>query len=240
VLGVGMLRYDCGLICETGDYSGGYTLYYRCDTAGACTATAVRAEQQVQNPVSALAVNNNGTIVMLPALPEVGAAVARGRLVFGIGTQSNNQLQPADKLLHVETDPASPGYLYLAATMSGVRYPYSYIDSGSNGLFFDDPNLSTRCAGNGAGSSWYCPASPQSRSVELQDALGVRAQVALSVGSADVLFGSSNTAFANLGGAAGAANPGAFVLGLPFFYGRRVYTAIWGQALATNGPWYAF
>jgi len=240
VLGVGMLSYDCGLICETGDYSGTYTLYYRCDTAGRCTATAVRAEEQVQNPVSAFAVNNNGTLVLLPALPEVGAAVAKGRLVFGIGTQSNNQPRPGDTRLHLETDVASLGYLYLSATIGSVRYPYTYIDSGSNGLFFDDAALTTQCAGSGAGATWYCPATAQQRLVELSDMLGTRTQFSLGITSADVLFASSNTAYANLGGAAGSANPGALVLGLPFFYGRRVSTAIWGQALATSGPWYAF
>ena len=74
----------------------------------------------------------------------------------------------------------------------------------------------------------------------MADTLGGVAQVDLSVANADVLFASANTAFANLGGAAGAASPGAFVFGLPFFYGRKVYTSIWGQALAGNGPWYGF
>lgn len=239
VLGVGMLSYDCGLVCEAGDYSG-YTLYYRCDSGGACTATPVRAEQQVQNPVSHFAQNNNGTVIVLPALSEVGASVARGRLVFGIGTQTNNQPLAQGSLLRVETDPASPSYLYISATVGGVNYPYGYIDSGSNGLFFDDATLSTRCAGNGAGGAWYCPASAQKRTVVMADTLGGVAQVDLSVANADVLFASANTAFANLGGAAGAASPGAFVFGLPFFYGRKVYTSIWGQALASNGPWYGF
>lgn len=240
VLGVGMLRYDCGLLCERGDYSGGYTLYYRCDAAGDCRAAAVDGERQLQNPVTRFAQNNNGTVVVLPPLPELGASVARGRLVFGIGTQANNQPLANETVLNVQTDPAQPGYLYLAASMAGAAYPYAYVDSGSNGLFFDDPALSTACAGNGGGASWYCPTSAQQRRVELLDMSGRLAIVDLSITSADLLFAGANTAFANLGGAAGSANPGALVLGLPFFFGRRVSTAIWGQALAVNGPWYAF
>jgi hypothetical protein len=240
VLGVGMLAYDCGLVCDSGDYSGGYTLYYACDASGACKASAMPAAQQLQNPVSYFAQDNNGTLVVLPALPATGAAVVRGRLVFGIGTQANNQLPAAGTTLQMQTDPASPGYLYVATSTAGTAYPYSYFDSGSNGLFFDDATLSTTCSGAGSGGSWYCPATTQSRSVTVTDPYGTQATVALSIASADVLFASANTAFANLGGAAGSGNPGAFVFGLPFFFGRSVYTSIWGQALARNGPWVAF
>ncbi|CAD5366374.1 conserved exported hypothetical protein [Rubrivivax sp. A210] len=237
VLGVGMLGYDCGLRCEMGDYSGGYTLYYRC-SGGSCAPLALPAERQVQNPVVHFAVNNNGSILVLPALPDTGAALARGRLVFGIGTQANNQLPPEATLLFLQNDPASDAYLYLETTVGGTTYPYSYVDSGSNGLFFDDPALAGRCTG--AGATWYCPQSPAPREATIADALGNRAIVSLSIASADLLFVSGNVAFANLGGSAGASNPGAFVWGLPFFYGRRVTTAIWGQALAVNGPWVAF
>ncbi len=241
VLGIGLLRYDCGLACETGDYSAGYTLYYRCGAAG-CRPAAVPAEEQVAQPVASFAVNNNGTLLALPALPAGGASVVRGRLVFGIGTQANNQLPPAGSgaLLRLQNDPARDDYLYLAASSGGRSYPFSYVDSGSNGLFFDDPALPTKCVAGGAGSTWYCPASDQTRSVLLADPFGNSAAVTLGVGSADRLFATPNVAFANLAGSSGAANAGAFVFGLPFFYGRKVYTSIWGQALAADGPWYAF
>jgi hypothetical protein len=78
------------------------------------------------------------------------------------------------------------------------------------------------------------------RTADLLDGFGNSATVNFSIISADLLFATSNTAFATLGGDAGAASPGAFVWGLPFFFGRRVYSSIWGQALATNGPWVAF
>ena len=47
--------------------------------------------QQVVNPVTKFAVNNNGVIVQLPPV-TTSAASATGTLVFGIGTQSNNTL----------------------------------------------------------------------------------------------------------------------------------------------------
>ena len=239
VLGVGMLRYDCGLACEAGSYAGAVTLYQRCDSAG-CTALAVPAEEQLANPVAHFAVNNNGTLIVLPAVPDNGASLARGRLVFGIGTQTNNQPPAAGTLLRVQTDPTTPDYLYVASTIAGRRYANSYFDSGSNGLFFEDAVLPTRCVGSGAGSSWYCPASTQARSALLSDPYGNSATVPFSIVSADLLFAAPNVAYATLGGRAGASDPDTFVWGLPFFYGRTVYTSIWGQSLATNGPWVAF
>ncbi|WP_372528485.1 DUF3443 family protein, partial [Piscinibacter sp.] len=81
ILGVGMIRYDCGLICVTGDYSGGYTLYYACpSTPSSCVPAAIPVDLQMQNPVAYFPVNNNGTIITLPTLPELGAYVAKGRL----------------------------------------------------------------------------------------------------------------------------------------------------------------
>jgi hypothetical protein len=240
VLGVGMLRYDCGLLCELGDYTGTFTLYYTCDAAGACQPAAVRAEQQVQNPVPRFAVNNNGTIVALPAVADTGASVARGRLVFGIGTQTNNQPPASGAILHVETDPSRDNYFYINTSIAGVSFPNSYIDSGSNGYFFADSGLSTSCVGPGQGSGWYCPATPQTREAVLSDSFGVQANASVRIVSADLLFASANAAFSTLGGTPGSASPGAFVWGLPFFYGRHVYTAIWGQSLALDGPWFAY
>lgn len=239
VLGVGMLRYDCGLACERGSYAGSVTLYQRCDAAG-CSPFAVPADAQVANPVAHFAVNNNGTLIKLPAVPDAGASLARGRLVFGIGTQANNQLPNPASLLRVQTDPAQPDYLYLGTAIGSRRYPFSYVDSGSNGLFFDDALLPTRCVAAGVGSNWYCPADTATRSADLTDPFGNQAAVPLRIVSADLLFASPNVAFATLGGASGAANANTFVWGLPFFFGRGVYTSIWGQALATGGPWVAF
>ncbi len=60
-----------------------------------------------------------------------------------------------------------------------------------------------------------------------------------SIASADALFSTSSDAFANLGGSVNQ-GAGTFVWGLPFFYGRSVYTSIWGQALSPIGPWNAY
>ena len=242
VLGVGMIRYDCGLRCQTGNYAGGYVMYYSCRPDGSnCSAAAVPAVQQVQNPVTYFAVDNNGTLVVMPQLPQAGASVAKGRLAFGIGTRGNNQIQSSSRVLRVDANPNSDTYLYLTTATGGNRYPNSYIDSGSNGLFFDDSTLAGHCNGaNGPGSSWFCPPALQQRSAVLTDAGGVQAGVDFTVASAEVLFNTTNSAFSNLAGGVGANGAGVFVWGMPFFYGRTVYTSIWGQALSPDGPWFAF
>ena len=50
-----------------------------------------RASEQVQNPVRGFAVNNNGVAIQLPTLSDQGVNRTQGYLIFGVGTQSNNQ-----------------------------------------------------------------------------------------------------------------------------------------------------
>lgn len=240
ILGVGMVRLDCGLACVTADYAGSQPLYYVCPPGGACVPAAMPAAQQVQNPVSFFPEDNNGTLLVLPAIPDTGASVVKGRLVFGIGTQPNNQIPLQATMLRVNADPASAQYLYLATTSAGLVFADSYLDTGSNALFFEDPSIPKGCRSSSGGSGgWYCPPQVLHRSAVLQGMGGVQASVAFTLASADLLFSASNAAFSDLGGSAGQ-DPAAFVWGMPFFYGRSVYTSIWGQALSPDGPWVAF
>jgi hypothetical protein len=240
ILGIGMLAYDCGMSCVNGYYASGYTLYYSCAVGGTCAPAALPAAQQMQNPVAHFAVNNNGTLIAMPALPDLGAGVAKGRLVFGIGTQANNQIPLTAKMVFVETNPASASYLYLTTTVGGTVYTDSYIDSGSNALFFNDASLAQGCQSSaGSIGGWYCPASMTQRSATLSDALGTSGRIDFSIANADALFSTSSVAFANLAGSFPQGGT-SFVWGFPFFYGRVVFTSIWGQALSPNGPWNAF
>jgi len=195
----------------------------------------------VQNPVAHFPVDNNGTLIALPALPKLGALVAKGRLVFGIGTQLNNQLPLSVTQVFVDPNPNNPGYLYQGTTVGAASYPFSYIDSGSNGLFFHDTGIAQGCqasAGQSAGG-WYCPAATLDRSATITDVYGTAAPVSFSIANADTLFATTGTAFANLGGDVTSA-PETFVWGLSFFFGRTVDTSIWYQQLSPNGPWNAF
>ena len=238
ILGVGMLAFDCGLACANGDYSSGYTLYYSCTTA--CVPAALPAPMQVHNPVTYFATDNNGTLIALPKLPAFGAGIATGRLVFGIGTQANNQLPSTATVVHVDANPADAAYLYFTTTVAANSYPDSYIDSGSNAYFFDDSGVARGCQNiTGGASSWYCPATLLQRAAVVSDTAGASVSVAYQVTNADALFGTSSLALDDLAGSISSGSP-SFVWGLPFFYGRTVYTSIWGQALSADGPWNAF
>ncbi len=79
-------------------------------------------------------VDNNGVIVQLPSIPLGGSPSVNGSLILGIGTQSNNQ--PSG----VTTFPANQSAEF-TTTFNGTSYRSSFIDSGSNGLFFPSTSL---------------------------------------------------------------------------------------------------
>jgi hypothetical protein len=64
------------------------------------------------------------------------------------------------------------------------------------------------------------------------------ATVNFAIDNADRLFQTSNYAFNNLGGTL---NDTSFDWGLPFFFGRSVFTVIEGHRVGSlSGPFYAF
>jgi hypothetical protein len=116
----------------------------------------------------------------------------------------------------------------------------SYLDTGTNGLFFSDssPSPITQCAN----SSWYCPATALHLNAELSDGgnAGHNAvPLQFAIGNAEALFATSNSAFGSAGGTAPTGSH-AFAWGMPFFYGRRVYMSIWDITGAVVAPWYAW
>ena len=208
--------------------------YFNCSSPDASCQFSPPASQQVQNPVHAFAVNNNGIAIQLPDLPAQGVGRAQGYLIFGVGTQRNNQLGTANV---VPVDPSSGTFktLYKGRTLTN-----SVIDSGSNGLYFDDPQSFPVTCVRPAG--FYCPDSAQqlSASIVLQ---ATNALVDFQIGNASALFApGTNLAFNNLGGPGG---DSFFDWGLPFFFGRTVFTVIEGQqvvhdAQSLPGPFQAF
>ena len=225
VLGVGNFINDCGEACALSAKAGAY---YSCD-AGGCSPTRVALAQQVPHPVSLLAKNNNGILLRLPAVPQDGAVSVAGSLIFGIGTQTNNGLGSA-RVYAVSAVDAT-----LSVTANGTAYKTSFVDSGSNGTFLPLPGIPV-CR-----SGFYCPATAQSVATILQGVNGNNASVGLVVTSADALFRDHPT-FNALPTLAGPAfNATTVDLGLPFFFGRTVYTAIEGRPTPGGaGPYLAF
>lgn len=118
ILGVGLLIAD-------------RQSYYACTATQATSCTPITLSQtlQVQNPVASFAINNNGVILQLPNIASSGASTALGTLYFGIDTQSNNSSAGANI---IPTNSSG----YFVTTFNGSTYRNSFIDSGSNGLFF--------------------------------------------------------------------------------------------------------
>jgi hypothetical protein len=225
VLGVGNFAEDCGAACAQSAIAG---FYYACGASG-CSATTVPTAQQVRHPVTLLAKNNNGVLLRLPAPPSEGAVSLAGTMIFGIGTDTNNGLGGA-RVLAVD---ASSGTL--SVSINGTAYANSFLDSGSNALFFPSPGTPV------CDSHFYCPTSPLTLSSVVQGKNGISAAQNLSVTNADTFF-NGHPSFSVAPSLGGTAFDGTAVdLGLPFFFGRTVFTAIEGRSTPGGvGPYVAF
>jgi hypothetical protein len=231
VLGVGLFQKDCGTMCTTSNGSIP-PVYYDCPASG-CNPTYVTLAQQVPNPVTMLAYDNNGVMIYLPSVPAGGLTTVNGSLIFGVGTQSNNALQSAT-VYTVPDSGANAGQI--TTTFSGVNYPGT-IDSGSPGIFFLDSTTTGIPTCIVQGFTWYCPTSPDSLSATNQGTNGNQGVVNFSIQNANTLLNSGNSAFSTLGGP----DTGFFDFGLPFFFGRNVFTAIENMSTPSGpGPYFAY
>ncbi len=210
--------------------------YFSCATyASGCMLANVGTSKQVQNPVSSFGLDNNGVVVQLPALPATGALSVQGFLIFGVGTRANNQLGSANVVsMNSSGINFTTGY-------KGRNYTMGFFDSGSNGVYFDDPTIPV-CSGSYA--DFYCPSSTLTLSASIPVLGAAPVNVSYSVANANTLFtspaSSGNFAFANLSAPMDSPVPAIdplhpdnfnpnFDWGLPFFFGRSVYTV-------TEGP----
>ncbi|CAM2156210.1 DUF3443 family protein [Paraburkholderia tropica] len=228
ILGVqGQIR-DCGSTCATS----AYPLYYACATGSSCsTSSAVPLSQQVTNPVSMLSSDNNGIVLSMPSVSDSGQALATGTLYFGVGTQTNNTLDSADRI------PLDTSFEF-KATYGGTANQSSFIDSGTNFLYFQDSTL-TRCTGSN--SDYYCPSSVQTESVTFTPNSGASDSSGSYTGSFKVgnvvslLSTSGVYAFDDIA-VYGLVDSG-MDFGMPFFYGR--YVVIKNESSSGAGDAYA-
>jgi Protein of unknown function (DUF3443) len=238
IIGVGPFLTDCvpGGSCAPGmpvcqgtqcvpQFS---STYYSCPTPTSCAQTTASATQQLQNPGSLFANDNNGVILELPSISSSGAASPPGALlVFGIGTQSNNGLGSATKV------PADNQTGFISAMLNGSTLSDSYLDSGSNGNFFVSSSLPACGAPNTPNAGFYCPSATTSENATLGTGINLAAD--FDVANANTLFQSGNTTFNNLAGTI--SDPQSLDLGLPFFFGRNVYT---GFYTSSQEPFFAY
>ena len=239
IIGIGLFDENCGTVCSSGASNGSY---FSCTSSANCTGAAVAVTSQVVNPVHVLAAmngitDNNGIIIELPAVGASGAATVTGSLVFGIGTQTNNALASGATILTTDSY-----YGYVSVNFIGTNFPQSYLDSGSNAYYFNDSSISS-CGSQSVAPGFFCPTSTVSLSATITGNNGAQSSPSFSIANAVDLFDNNPTfaAFSNLGGAAGTDGSQSFAFGLPFFYGRNVYTAMENMdAGGTDGPYFAF
>ncbi|THD35407.1 MAG: DUF3443 family protein [Sphingomonas sp.] len=246
IIGVGTTTTDCGSFCTVNGGSSG-AIYYDCPSSGCSSiigraANATAPFQQLPNPVAAFPTDNNGTIITLPTVPQHGLPSLTGSVTFGIGTQGDNSLA-ATNVLPLTTSSSRLGAGLLTATYNGKQLTQSFLDSGSNDYFFIDTSLNP-CTDADL-IAFYCPAAPTPLSPLLTATNGATASGAFTLYSPLDVSGTSTVA-PGLGVNPTLVKPplpfaNSFDFGIPFFFGRTVYTAIEGRPAGNvNGPYVAF
>jgi len=241
ILGVGLSKQDCGSACEVqGRRNAGNGIYFSCTNA-ACTSvtgTTLATDKQLQQVVARFPSDNNGFAIQMNSVPSSGAATATGKMIFGLGTASNNQF-PTLQLLATTPQGYLFGALSSKSTLAGGNFSSTFLDTGSNGIFFDS-NLPNCVYPND--SRFYCPLADLAFNVVLGGAGQVSKSFTITNAAASLQIGI--TALPTLGGTLNA--QGFLGLGLPFFYGKTVVIGIEGMAATgvgastATGPFYAF
>lgn len=227
ILGVGLFKQDCGAACVS---SAVPSTYYAC-AAGGCTNSTMPLAKQVANPVAAFPLDNTGIVLTMPSVSTSGASRLSGTLTFGVETQNNNLLGSA-----VVFPTNASGYF--TTVYKGTTLSSSFIDSGSNGLFFEDASLPLCPSSVG----FYCVASTYTVNAVNSGATGSpsgsvsMAIVSPSTLTVDVRAAPLAGSFPNPTG-----RPRTFDWGMPFFFGRSVYVVIEGTSTQRGtGPFWAY
>jgi Protein of unknown function (DUF3443) len=122
---------------------------------------------------------------------------------------------------------------------NGQSLTQSFLDTGSNGLYFEDASLPSCTSTNFA--EFYCPSTTQNLSATLEGLNGGSTGASFSVANAESLGAddSSLVAFATLAGSSSIDT--SFDWGLPFYFGRTVYTVVENATTSVGtGPYVAF
>ena len=254
ILGVGNEPSDCyfngGSACDpsSGLSSPPYPAYYTCSGTN-CSPAFIATANQVANPVVDFATDNNGVIVELPSATGPTATLS-GSLIFGIGTESNNQLPSSATVFTLACDAFTTvfdGKTYGVTDTATCAGPYSFIDSGSNALFFPNATGITECSSNidqGELDGFYCPTSTENLSATMEGENGASKLTSFNVANAEDLLNGGTASDAAQPTLAGTNSPGyGFDWGLPFFYGVNVYSSIDGKSVpsgAPAAPWWAY
>lgn len=223
IIGVNPLPYDNGT-------------YYSCSGSSCSINSDINTNQQVVSPVYMFANDNNGVIVQLPNVPSGGSVSLSGTLTFGIGTEQNNQLTAQN--VFTSNGTAQDGSF--TTNYDSGSYD-SIFDTGSTELFFDTPANSPALAVCQSLSGFYCPTSTTTINTQISSLNGSNA-INYSYNIINVEnYLNSNLNTEAIPNAAAEGGDNFFIWGLPFFYGKKVFSAFTGaNAGGTTGPYFAF
>lgn len=243
ILGIGSFIADCGAYCTTNNQ---YDLYFGCSStsASSCSQIGVPVAQQVGNPVASFT-DKNGVVIQMASVPAGGADTATGTMYFGIGTQANNT--PPSGLTVIPLDNVGN----FTTTFQSTAMSHSFVDTGSNGLFFGTVDTSTlttstnitacNVAAKGQPAAYfYCPASELSESATISSTVtpSDKQTVNFNVGNAKNITSWVDSDFAGPN-TSDIPNAGvSFDWGLPFFLGRTVYVGLEGASSSLGSDLY--
>jgi hypothetical protein len=202
--------------------------YYYCTSANQCISTRMSAAKEVTNPISAFAADNNGTVIRLPAVGATGKSGITGQLIFGVNSQANNALPVNPTITFLDA------YGNFATQYKGTVFNRAAIDSGTNSYAFPDSTIATS-------NGWYVPSSALSleATMEATDGSNAPLKMFIPIDNAVNLTASGNSAYNNVGSYFSSGHM--FLWGLPFFYGRDIYTVIGNVKIGNKtGPFVAF
>jgi hypothetical protein len=230
IMGIGFFAEDCGGVCASYSQNG---RYFTC-SGNTCNSIAVQTSNQVQNPVAALQVDNNGVLLRFPSVPAGGAPSLIGYLILGIGTQSNNSPSGVTAYF-VDNNPSDINYGTFLTNFEGKSYS-GFLDTGSTGLFFPSTQIPTLTIDGG---EWFNPPSLLSLSATNTGyPSGPLGEIEFQVNNFNLLMSSPNNVFSDL---AGPGPDSEFDWGFPFFLGRNVFIGIEGAASGLGtGPYWAY
>lgn len=248
ILGIGPQKTDCGISCEQ---SNAAQMYFSCHggRTGSCNAVTMPIAMQTSNPVSQFATDNNGTVITFPAAAGSQSRMT-GTLIFGIGTQANNSLSGL-QVYHSSV----PGVEFplLAANIAGVA-SFAFLDTGTNAYVLaqtGSPVINSRppflqavsgLAVCGQLGGPYCPSTSSTIQIRLNGSNGnPTSWQTITLADPTAAFQNSLAVIPTLALQNSDFFPGYSILGLPFYFGRTVATAISGAKTSYGvGPYWAF
>jgi hypothetical protein len=193
----------------------------------------------VTNPITKFpAGKNNGLTLVFGSVATSGVTGADGYGIFGVGSAASNtpgSTGNSFSVFQIESNFNSIP-INVNTTFQGT-VKSSFLDTGSNFLYFATSFLNQCSSGN---DGLFCPSALTTETATMNGFNGVggnsSANILFSIGNADNLSNSGNTAFSNVGGAF--AGIGGIDWGLPFYLGRTVYMIFAGESAVIGGVTY--